>query len=173
MKRIIICLAMVLCSMVSMAQAWRLECVEVERNDKHFEVFQYRVADSLQGYFLGLDTPDRIPGSLITFDMFTEVCLYLGATLDEAQAVLEEIYLFFDEEVGVSRVFTARMALGTDLMDASTSTCTVQKRLLGVHRLCFAFEHSGYTTENYLRKGDIRSIITNLKIYRKLHPKAN
>ena len=63
MKRIIICLAMVLCSMVSMAQAWRLECVEVERNDKHFEVFQYRVADSLQGYFLGLDTPDRIPGS--------------------------------------------------------------------------------------------------------------
>ena len=72
---------MVLCSMVSMAQAWRLECVEVERNDKHFEVFQYRVADSLQGYFLGLDTPDRIPGSLITFDMFTEVCLYLGATL--------------------------------------------------------------------------------------------
>ena len=147
---------MVLCSMVSMAQAWRLECVEVERDDKHFEVFQYRVADSLQGYFLGLDTPDHIPGSLITFDMFTE-----------------EIYLFFDEEVGASRVFTARMALGTDLMDASTSTCTVQKRLLGGHRLCFAFEHSGYTTENYLRKGDIRSIITNLKIYRKLHPKAN
>ena len=135
MKRITICLAFVLSSIVSMAQVWRLECVEVERNDKHFEVFQYRVADSLQGYFLGLDTPDRIPGSLITFDMFTEVCVYLGATLDEAQAVLEEIRLFFDEEVGTSRVFSARMALGVDLTDMSTSTCTVQKRLLGGHRL--------------------------------------
>ena len=173
MKRIIICLAMVLCSVVSMAQAWRLECAEVERDDRHYEVFLYRVGDSLQGYYLGLDTPDRIPGSLITFDLFTEVCVYLGETLDEAQAVLEEMKAMADEEVGTIKVFPARMALGNDLKDMTSTTCTVQKRLLGGHRLCFSFEHSGYTTENFLRKGDLRSLLTSLKIYRKLHPKAN
>jgi hypothetical protein len=173
MKRIIICLAMVLCSVVSMAQAWRLECAEVERDDRHYEVFLYRVGDSLQGYYLGLDTPDRIPGSLITFDLFTEVCVYLGETLDEAQAALEGMKALADEEVGTMKVFPARMALGNDLKDMTSTTCTVQKRLLGGHRLCFSFEHSGYTTENFLRKGDLRSLLTSLKIYRKLHPKAN
>ena len=171
MKRIIICLAFVLSSIVSMAQVWRLECVEVERNDKHFEVFNYREADTSAGYYLGLDAPDRIPGSLITFDMFTETCIYLGATLEEASATLEAILALFDEEVGYTQVFPARMALGSDLKDISTSTCQVQKRLLGGHRLCFSFSHTSYVTESFVRQGDIRSIITNLNIYKKLHPK--
>ena len=170
MKRIIICLALVVWSVASMAQAWRLECAEVERDDKHYEVFQYRVQDSLQGYYLGLNTPDRIPGSLITFDVFTEVCVYLGETLEEAQATLEDMMALIGEEVGTSKEYVARMALGVDLDEKSTTTCTVQKRLLGGHRLCFSFDHAGYTTQNFFRKGDLRSLLLSLKVYRKLHP---
>ena len=170
MKRIIICLALVLCSMASMAQSWRLECAETERDDRHFEVFLYRAQDSLQGYYLGLDTPDRIPGSLITFDRFTEVCVYLGETLEEAELALLEMKELIDAEVGPMKDYKARMALGVDLNEMSTATCMVQKRFLCGHRLCFRFDHAGYTTENFVRKGDLRSLLFSLGVYRKLNP---
>ena len=158
----------------------RMEVAEVEKDNAKYEIFTYKDDDGTFGYYLSLGGASQIfsisKNGVTDFSIedARETCLWLGATSAEALATLDTIFALYDREAGTVVQFQGRTTAGADrLTDPNTTTCTVQKRLLGGKRLVFTFTSGRRECGVYLNKGIVKQLRFGLKTDIKLHPKQH
>lgn len=182
MKRLLICCAALICATTLFAQknlvsthghpGVRWEIVTTDFNESQYQLFSFEDKDGTFGYYLSLGPASAIPGTFIVFDQIRETCLYMGTTLDEVKENLQSLIEFFNYEAGTTREFPARIGIVNTLQtEQRPAVAVVQKRLFG-KRLVFTQENEKYSTQTYLRKGAVKSVLTSLKIFMKMHPNA-
>ncbi|MBQ1635729.1 MAG: hypothetical protein II102_03890, partial [Bacteroidales bacterium] len=132
--------------------AARVELARAEDDGNLFTVFTFKDADGTQGYYLGLGTPNDIPGTVIVFDDVAETCIFLGETLAEAAKTMDDILALYGQGAGTTANFTARMGVGPMVLEKGIATAVVKNRFLAGKRLSFFYTSSRYTTETSLRK---------------------
>ena len=164
MKRLISSLVLVIASVVALAQtpAARVEVASAEDDGNLFTVFTFKDADGTQGYYLGLGTPNDIPGTVIVFDDVAETCIFLGETLAEAAKTMDDILALYGQGAGTTASFTARMGVGPMVLEKGIATAVVKNRFLAGKRLSFFYTSSRYTTETYLRKAAAKKLAAAL-----------
>lgn len=178
MKRFILCIAAVLLMVPAFAQPkdqpakMRMEICQVsfEDENKEFTLFSYRDDELNYGYYWGLGRCDHIPGSIITFDQITETCLYMGQTLAEAKDRLEFLLAMFNNKVTEGVEMPARRGIGERLEENALSIIRYEKGLWGDKRLVAEFPYNDHINETYISKRAIKSTLSSLKFYMKIHP---
>ncbi len=171
MKRILSFIAIVLVSVLAMAQndtpKTRInEIVESEIDEQTYSVFQYFNEDGTVGIYLGLDVPEvLLPGNIISVQapMLTELCLYLGKDMDDALEGFDRLIALFSEAPRSVWEFPARvLALNVTVEDCNVE-CIVRRRLIG-KRLEIRYDMDGVNTVNYLTKGVVKGLRTSFRI---------
>ena len=154
----------------------RMEIVEIEQNDNEFSIFTYKDEGGTPAYYLSLCRNTDILGlisdsSETSFGIFSETCLLMGETAEEALAFLDSLLELCDEAVGTNAEFAGRKTFGGEkLGEPTTATAVVTKRFLQSKRLCFYFTSGKRSSEADLKKSTIKMLRMNLKLDRKLHP---
>ena len=157
----------------------RMEISESGRDNCSYSLFTYKDEDGTFGYYLSLGGGNLMlsitsDNSEFSISDFRETCLWLGATADEAFAMLDTLLALYDKEVGTVKEFRGRTTAGADyLTDVNSNTCIVKKKLLGGRRLQFSFVSGRYTCEIYLPKSVVKELRFGLKTHIKLHPKQH
>ncbi len=106
----------------------------------------------------------------VYLDPAFELFIPLGNTLDEAQTRLEQMKALFDRPKGTSMEVQGCLDFGFPGNDFETVTVT-HTRALFTRQLKFSMNHDGYLRATYIPRSDIKSLISSLKFYRKIHPK--
>lgn len=165
-----------------MPAGMRVEVAESERDNSEYSIFTYKDKDDEEsfGYYLSLGRVTHLLSIIrdditdAAFDDIREVCVCLGSTYDDAMFSLDNILDIFDDEEGTVVEFKGRaVAQGGRLGEPTTSTCTVQKKMLGGKRLSFVFVSGKYQAETYLTKTVVKELRAGMKIDKKLHPKQH
>ena len=178
MKRFFLCIALAFAGLFASAQdidkipaRMRVEITEVTNDDETYTLFMYKDQDGTFGYYFGLGPADRIVETFIAFEQVTETILFLGKTSDEAMESLEKLLAMYNEPYDTEIEYPIRFSVA-GIIDASfyTAQCIVTKRLIGGKRLSFFYNNGQYTTETYLQKATVKSMIWSFKLHRKLHP---
>lgn len=159
--------------------ALRNEIIEVEDDDNEFAIFTYEDGEVSFGYFMSMGREYKISELLIDREFsntlitgFTESCLILGSTYDEAYATLDSLLALYDEEVGTTTEFPCRLSKGAEgVGDLSTATCVVRKKTFGGKRLLFTFISGNRQAEAYLDKSVVKELRMGMRLDRKLHHK--
>lgn len=179
MKRIVLTLALAVAALFAVAQnqpsGIRMEIAEATVNEERYCIFTYADADGTFGYYLSLGHEEEsfsIGGGFGTIgaSRYDETCLYLGATRNEALAMLDTLLSFYDREPGTVVAVPARMSTGGERMGQDISVeCEVHKKLLGGKRLVFRFPSGRRTGEVYLGKSTVKQLRWSLKSDRSQH----
>ena len=158
----------------------RMEVAEAETDNSEYSIFTYKDDDETFGYYLGLGrvinyvSIFRDDVTDMSFEDIKETCICLGSTYDEAMATLGDILDLFNKDVETVVEFKGRAATGADrLGEPNTSTCIVQKKLLGGKRLLFQFTCGKRQAQTYLTKSVVKELRLGLKMDKKLHPKQH
>lgn len=157
----------------------RMEVAESGRDNAQYTLFTYMDSDSTFGYYLSLGGSNEIfsmSGGNTNFSIADarETCLWLGATADEAFAMLDSLLSLYNKEVGTTTEFESRTTAGAErLTDRTITTCVVDKKLLGGKRLLFTFTSGRLQCGVYLPKSVIKELRFGLKTNRKLNPKMH
>ena len=181
MKRILISLAIACMALCTYAQknlpvGIRSEITEIEQNDDTFSLFKYKDQDESVGYYLSLlHTNGSVSFEIMemgntSISSFDECCLYLGENYDQVLEMLTGLVDLFSEPSGTTRELAARRSNGAErLTDTLTVNAVLRKGLLGKH-LAIQFEGRKHPAEVQLSKSTLKSLISGVKFYRKLHP---
>jgi predicted RNase H-like HicB family nuclease len=167
MKRFITSIALIVLSIAAMAQALpvgvRKTVAQAQGKEKTYEIFAYKDADGATGYYLGLGTPDNIPGYIITFDDVPETCLKMGASIEDVKKNLEDILAFYGSASGTVKSFAARTAVGSRLKESANAQATLQVVFMGGRKILFTYPSKAFTTETYLRRHTVRALLNSLQ----------
>ena len=165
-----------------MPAGMRIEVAESEGNNSEYSIFTYKDKDDEEsfGYYLSLGRVTNLLSIIrdditdATFEDIRETCVWLGSTYDEAMFTLDNILDIFDDEEGTVAEFKGRaVTKGERLGEPTTSTCTVQKKMLGGKRLLFVFVCGKRQAETYVTKAVVKELRAGMKIDKKLHPKQH
>ncbi|MBO7050453.1 MAG: hypothetical protein J6W42_07565 [Bacteroidaceae bacterium] len=184
MKRFFNCMALLLISMMIVAQdipvGMRMEVIEISQGDDEefqYSIFQYKEENGNTGYYLSLihsiELMGIIRGDLARSSLshYDEVCLPMGATREEAQEKIESISELLNKAPGSTFEFPCRINNGADrLGQESTTTCTVAKRFLRGKLLVFSFESGSRNAQAELSKSALKQLRFGLKLDKKIHP---
>lgn len=105
----------------------------------------------------------------IYIDPVSELFIPLGETLAEAQAKLEEIRSLARKPVGESMEIIGNFAVAIPTNEPETITVTHVRPILG-HKLEFTIRRENYILATHVSKSDFGSIVSGVKVYRKIHP---
>lgn len=144
--------------------------LEDENENMILEIFNMP-SDSLNRYYLDvgmLGFGDEIVQ--LYFDPAHALYLPLGNTLEQAQNVLNEMKGLFSTEPGTYMFKDGCLAFGFPSSKLEPVKITYHKELLG-KSLEFSVEREGYIRATYVSKSNLGSILTSLKLYRKMHPR--
>jgi len=175
MKKMIMILAALLCMAPAFAQSspipQRLELVEVDINEGEtvLEIFNSPV-EGQNHYYLSvghLGIGDEVVQ--LRFDPLFELFLPLGDTLAEAMERLQTLQNLYKEAVGTSIVIDGNLAAGFPNDKLEPVTVTLRKPLL-TRMLEFSVEREGYIRSTHVSRMDFGSIVTSMKLHRKIHP---
>ena len=179
MKRIIATIVLACIAIFAFAQSSsilrpRVEIVECssEQNNIEMEIF-YMNDESPRMYYLSLGGlgigTDIIQ---VEFDPVYELFIPLGGSTDEAIAKMNGIKAFYNlPRRGSTEVDALFSALYPD--DNVVTTTVTSRRFLASKVLEFSLPagSDGAVRATYIYKGDFNSLLTSLKVYKKLHPK--
>lgn len=179
MKRIITTLALACVTAFAFAQNSsilrpRIEIVEVsaEENNTEIEVF-YMNDETPRTYYLSLGHlgvgTDIVQ---LNFDPVYEVFIPLGKNIEESVAKMEEIKAMYSMPRRQSTEIVGCFAALYPNDKPVTFTVT-SRRLLGSKILEFSIptDTDGIVRATYVYKANFSSLLSSLKIYRRLHPK--
>ena len=175
MKKILSIIAVLVWTVAAFAQEprlhQRLELVEidVDEGDTQLEVFS--VPDDGQNhYFLSvgnLGIGDAI--FQVQFDPLFELFLPLGDTLSDAMDALAQLQDLFKESPGTGLELQGCLAVGVPKEDLEPVKVTYRKVLLS-RMLEFAVERDGYLRATHIPRSAFNSLVSSLKLYRRIHP---
>ena len=154
----------------------RMEIAQVEAEiaesiETSLEVF-YMDDESPRVYYLSLGNlgvgTDIVQ---INFDPLFELFIPLGGTLDEAIARMEEIKDFYNEPRLATTELTGCFALAYPNDDLVTVTVT-RRQMVFTKLLEFSLPtgSEGIVRATHISRSDFSSLLSGLKLYRKLHP---
>ncbi|MBP5504796.1 MAG: hypothetical protein J6X89_01685 [Bacteroidales bacterium] len=154
----------------------RVEIAQVESEEANIrftnlEVF-YMYDESPRQYYLSVGNLG-IGGDLISinFDPIYELFIPLGSTLEEAVAKLQEIKAFYKKPKRSSMQLDGCLsAMYPDNNKLEPVTLTTRKIIL-TKTMEFSVPRDNYLRVTYVPKADFASLLTSVKVYKKLHPK--
>ncbi len=178
-KRIIIALLLVLTPIISSAQvlekaAKRMELVSVESEigeafTTELSVFQM---DDDHSYWLSVGHPG-IGSELVQlkFDPVYEMFIPLGDTLDKAIETMKDLLDIYNRpRLYSTEVQGCLAAMYPDGEKLEPVTIT-SRRVLLTKVLSFAVQRDDLVRSTFIDRADFSSLVTSLKLYRKIHPK--
>ena len=181
MKRLIICLAVLLTVLPVVAQnevaGVRYESTEITHNNEVYSIFTYIDDDGTYGYYLSVAHEMEIltvttPRTESSFSIFDEACIWLGADREAAFATLDSILALFDTDAGTIVEMNARTTTGGERLGKDiTVICEVTKKMLGGKRLWFYFTSGKREGESYINKSTVKQLRWGLNVDKKLHSK--
>lgn len=173
MKRFVSTILILACTIAAFAQnpvlRQRLEIAEIEINDGERSLEVFRMEDNGQYYLsvgnLGIGT-DLFQ---IQFDPLFELFIPLGGTLDESMEKLQDLKAFYKQARKTSTEVQGCLsaAYPNDKLEPITVT---SRQFLG-RILEFSVERDGLVRATYVPRADFNSLVTSVKLYRKIHPK--
>ena len=176
MKRIATTLLVLVWTVVAFAQGsvlkQTLEIAEVEINDGEvsLSVFDMPELEKHQ-YFLCVGTlgigDDFVQ---LQFDPVFQLFLPLGETLEEAQAKLEEFKDIAKEPSGTEIETVGTLALANPSTGDLEPVYLTSRRFLFQRIIEFSVKRTGYVRATHIGRSDLGSLITGVKLYRKIHP---
>ena len=176
MKKVFCILSLLVWSIAAFAQIsripQRLELVQIEVNDgeRNLEVFDMP-RDGESHYYLSVGTLG-IGDEVVQFhiDPLFELFIPLGDTLDEAMETLGGIQELFKSSPGTSMLVDGCLAAGFPNDKVEPVKVTYRKLLLS-RILEFSLEQEGFVRMTQVSRMDFKSLVSSLKMYRKIHPK--
>lgn len=158
----------------------RMTATELEDNNAAYSIFTYKDEDGTFGYYLSLGgsgeffSVSKNDATTFSISDARETCLWLGATTDEAFAMLDSLQAMYELDEGTVKEFKSRTTNGAErLTDQSITTCIVKKKMIGGKKLLFTFTSGKSECGVYLTKGLIKQLRFGLKTDIKLHPKMH
>ena len=94
----------------------------------------------------------------------------MGQTLAETKERLEFLLALFNNKVTEGVEMPARRAIGEGLAENALSVIRYEKGLWGDKRLVAEFPYNDHINETFITKRAIKSMLSGLKFYMKLHP---
>ena len=177
-NRILISLLVALMPLMASAQvlekaANRLEICTVEteygENSLSGEIEVFRMKDTGE-YWLSVGHLG-IGGNIVqlNFDPVYELFIPLGDTLDEAIGKMEELKAFYKAPRLATKEVKGCLAAVSPNENLETVTLT-SRRLLGSKIVEFSVKRDDFIRANYINKSNFGSLLTGVKLYKKLHP---
>lgn len=174
MKKVVCTLFAVFVAVTAFAQnsvlRQRLELVESENEVTGLELEVFQMQDNGIYYLsvgnLGIGS-DIVQ---LQFDPVFELFLPLGKTLAEAVETMQSILDFYKKSNMESMIIDGCLsaAYPNDNFEAVTVT---RRQFLTEKLLEFSVERDGLVRATYINRLNFSSLLTNLKLYKKLHPK--
>lgn len=181
MKRIIITLALMCVTAFAFAQKptllrQRMEIAEVEAEAA--EAFETR----LEVFYMDDETPRMYYLSLgnlgvgvdiiqVNFDPIYELFIPLGGTLDEAVVKMEKIKAFYDQPKLATTELSGCFAPAYPNDKLQTVTVTRRQFIFSkVLEFSIPTDTEDFVRATHISKGDFSSLLSAVKIYRKIHP---
>ena len=177
MKRIFACIAAAVITVSAAAQLSkippRLEIVEIDVNDGavQLEVFKMPVEEGYH-YYLSVGTVgigDEV--FQLNIDPVSELFVYLGSTLEEAVASLEEMKAMYKGDVGATIWKQGSLAVAYPREEKLEQVRIVMRKPILAKVLEFSVDRGRYLSSAYAMKSDFNSLVSGVKIYKKIHRK--
>lgn len=150
-----------------------LEIAEVEINDGDvtLTVFDMPEGDVHQ-YYLCVGTlgigDDFVQ---LQIDPLNQLFLPLGNTLEEAQSKLESFKDVASLPAGKGFETEGVLAVGNPSMGEVEPVSVTSRRFLFQRIIEFSVQRNGYVRATHIGRGELGSIVSSVKFYRKIHPK--
>ena len=107
----------------------------------------------------------------LNLDPVSQLFIPLGGTLEEAVTKMEEMKDVANKKSGTVVEITGVLAIGNPSMgDEETVYLTAHRNLIS-RLIEFSVKRNGYVRATHIAKSELGSLISTVKIYRKLHPK--
>lgn len=177
MKRFLCTIFILACTLVTFAQGsilkQTLDIAEVEINDGEVTLSVFDMPEEGQHqYFLCVGTlgigDDYVQ---VHIDPVFQLFIPLGGTLKEAQAKLEEFKAIAKKPKGTELETVGTLALANPSTGELEPVYVTSRRFLFQRIIEFSVKRNGYVRATHITKGDFGSLLTSVKIYRKIHPK--
>ena len=178
-KRVLIALLLAVMPVVASAQilekaAKRMELVSVESEigeafTTELSVFQM---DDDHSYWLSVGHPG-IGSELVQlrFDPVYEMFIPLGDTLDQAIETMKDLLEIYKKprlySTEVQGCLSAMYPNGEKLEPVTITS----RRVLLTKILSFAVQRDDFVRSTFIDRSDFNSLVTSLKLYKKIHPK--
>ena len=178
LNKILVTLLMAVMPVLASAQvlekaANRLELCTVEtqygENSLSGEIEVFQMKDT-GAYWLSVGHLG-IGGDIIqlNFDPVYELFIPLGDTMDEAIETMNDLKAFYKTPRLTTRQVKGCLAAMYPSDNMETVTLT-SRRLLGSRIVEFSVKRDDLVRANYINKANFGSLLSSLKLYRKLHP---
>lgn len=177
MKRLLFAVFFFAVSVMTFAQGSIIKPVydiaELEINDGDEVLTVFNMPEEGQNhYYLCLGTlgfgDDYVQ---LNIDPVFQLFIPLGGTLEEAVAKMEELKEVAKQESGTVVETVGTLAIGNPSMGEEETVYVTARRTLLRRLIEFSVKRNGYLRATYISKGELGSLISTVKIYRKLHPK--
>ena len=179
MKRILIALLVAMMPVLASAQvlqkaAQRMEIMTLESGDDNFTATEYEVFQMNDdgSYWLSVGHLG-IGGDLVQlqFDPVYELFIPLGDTIDGAIEKMKDLRDFAKKPRLSTMEVQGCLAVAYPSENTEPVTLTA-RRLLGSRLVEFSVKRDDFVRATYLSKSDLGTLLTGLKVHKKLHPKA-
>ena len=176
MKRIVSTLFVFVWTVVAFAQGsilkQTLEIAEVEINDGDVSLSVFDMPEEGQHqYFLCVGTlgigDDFIQ---LQIDPVFQLFLPLGNTLEEAQEKLEAFKEIAKEPSGTEMETVGTLALANPSTGELEPVFLTSRRFLFQRLVEFSVRRNGYVRATHIGRSDLETLVTSVKLYRKIHP---
>ena len=177
MRRIISTVLVLAWTVVSFAQGsilkQTLDIAEVEINDGEVTLSVFDMPEEGQHqYFLCVGTlgigDDFIQ---LQIDPLFNLFIPLGGTLMEAQAKLEEFKEIAKAPAGFEQETIGTLALANPSTGELEPVFVTSRRFLTQKLIEFSVRRNGYVRATHIPRTDFATLVTSVKLYRKIHPK--
>lgn len=175
MKKLFSIIAVLVWTVAAFAQEprlpQRLELVEidVDEGDTQLEVFSVPV-DGQNHYYLSVGNLGFGDAVIqVQLDPLFELFLPLGDTLSDAMDALTQLQDLFKESPGTGLELQGCLAVGVPKEDIEPVRVTYRRILLS-RMLEFAVERDGYLRATHIPRSALNSLVSSLKLYRRIHP---
>ena len=177
MKRLFSLLFVTLWSLVAFAQGsvlkQTLEIAEVEINDGDISLSVFDMPEEgVHQYFLCVGTlgvgDDFIQ---MQVDPLFGLFIPLGGTLKEAQAKLEEFKAIGNSPKGTELETIGTLALSNPSTGELEPVYVTSRRFLTQKIIEFSVKRNGFVRATHIPRINFNTLVSSVKLYRKIHPK--
>lgn len=177
MKKVICFVTVLFLTVAAFAQGsilkQTLEIAEVEVNDGQVSISVFNMPEEGQNhYYLCVGTlgigDDFIQ---LQIDPLYQLFIPLGDTLEEAQARLEEMKALAKEPSGTEIETVGCLALGNPSTGTPEPVYMTSRRFLTQKLVEFSVKRNGFIRATHIGRTELASLLTGVKLYRKIHKK--
>lgn len=103
-------------------------------------------------------------------DPATQLFLLLGTTLEEAQATLESFIALTEQEHGTTQEALGVFAVGMPSNGQPEPILLTARRYFITRKMECSVQHDGAFRATYATRPDLKSALSSVKMYRRMHP---